>query len=103
MNNEVISTRCFNQDQSWNFERTTKFISNTKKFTLKVSICRNAYDNQSFGRVYMWDGNQWNVVVDVPISECQCCDVSYVQKGVVASYFMADHNRLLAEALKIVD
>jgi hypothetical protein len=102
MTNEIIiSERCYNQDQSWYYERTAKFEAATQSVKLKVSIRRNAYDHQSHAQVYFWNGQQWNLLVDSPISECECKDIAYFNKGVKPSFFMADRNRLLVEALKI--
>lgn len=101
LSSTVISTRCYLADQSWYFERVTKFNGG---ITLKINIRRNAYNDQSYAHVSIWDtvNTQWNIVVEAPISECVCQDIDYCSKGVTPSYFEADHNRLLVEAMKIV-
>ena len=105
----IISERCYNQDQSWYYERTSKFESPAQsewewlwhRVKLKVNIRRNAYDHQSYARVHLWNGQQWNLLVDAPISECLCKDVDWIDKNAKPSFFTADCNRLIVEALKI--
>ena len=99
---KLISQRCYYQDQSWYFERTVSLREGTtKSIKLKVSIRRNAYDNQSYARVYMWDGTKWNQVVNSPITECVCKIISYVNLNITVVHFEDDYTRLLNEALKI--
>ena len=100
-NETIISERCYNQDQSWYYERTAKFESPTQSVKLKVYIRRNAYDEQSCALVHLWSGQGWNLIVTAPISECLCKDVDWIDKNVKPSFFTADCNRLIVEALKI--
>jgi hypothetical protein len=102
MKRKKISIRCYNRDQSWYFETVIQFNNGVKQFTLKVNIRRNAYDNQSCAKVYFWDGTKWNVIVDAPITECECKKISYVTNNVTTNDFTADSDRLLKEALQIV-
>jgi hypothetical protein len=98
MNTKTISERVYQQNQSWYFERTV-LIGGEK---LKVEIRRNAYDDQSYGRVMKWDGNEWKQVVHSPIQLLQCRHISYVTSGVVASHFEKDFGQLFNEAAKII-
>lgn len=97
----VISTRVWKADQSWYFEHVVKFENQRQSVRLKVSIRRNAYDFQSYGRVYFWDGKQWNRIVDTPLVFLRCKQVSDLDLNVNASAFEVDCERLLGEALKI--
>jgi pyruvate/2-oxoglutarate/acetoin dehydrogenase E1 component len=95
----TISIRCYNQSQSWHFE---KVVAIGKK-TFKVYIIRNAYDFQSYAKVYIYDTKEskWNQIVNAPITECECQKISYVTKDVNKSVFANDFERLLAEAKQI--
>jgi len=95
---DTISERCYNQNQSWNYERTVN-VDGTK---LRVQIRRNAYDMQSFARVHIWDGSNWNVVCSRPISECTCKTISYVQDKINDGLFKSDADSILKEAMQIV-
>lgn len=81
-----ISERCYNRDQSWNYEWTGQI--GKQKF--RVRIRRNAHHEQSYARVFIWDpvSLKWNSVVDSPIGECDCG-------------FHTDRDRLLREATDI--
>lgn len=100
---KLISERCYNQDQSWYFERTVKVKNEFNERSLRVTIRRNAYDNQSYARVDVWDTskNVWNRVVNAPITECECKRISYVDNHISITVFGTDYSRLLDEALKI--
>ena len=93
---ETISIRCYNQSQSWYYEEV---IAVGKK-TFKVCIRRNAYDCQSYAKVYIYDTNasKWNEIVNAPIMECECQEISYVTKNVTTRDFENDAKRLLEEA-----
>ena len=93
----TISERCYLQNQSWCFERTVNFEH--KRF--KINIHRNAFDEQSYARVYLWDKTQWNLVVDAHISECVCKKIDYTQYNVNLLSFEEDYRRLLNEAIEI--
>lgn len=94
----TINTQVFNADQSWYFTRIIKVDA----IKLKVSIIRNAYDDQSKAKVYKWDGNQWHVVHSLPITDCVCKRISYVTQNITAAVFESDYEKLLAVALQIV-
>ena len=100
-NHHTISKRFYNENQSWILNYT---VGIGDEHRLLVEIRRNAYDQQSYGRVSRWDGTRWHRVVNVPISECQCRVVSYVQPEGKAreDLFVLDAYRLLEEAKKII-
>jgi hypothetical protein len=101
-----ISERVYKRSQSWHYERTVNvYVSdwrNGQAHKLKVYICRNAYDAQSYATVSRWDGSQWQNMVSAPITECECMSISYVQAGITAEAFAEDFARLLREAVSIV-
>lgn len=99
----TISTRVYNQDQSWYFQRTAEIKARgNKKHTLRVNIRRNAYDNQSYAKVERWNGTEWKNVVNAPITECECKGIAYVDNGISARHFEKDSDRLVQEAESIV-
>jgi hypothetical protein len=102
MKSKIISSRCYNQDQSWYFERVIRYQGDNGHFTLKVHIRRNSYNSQSHAQVSIWDGFEWSNIVNAPISECVCKTISYTDNNVTMSQFEDDEKRLLEEALLIV-
>ncbi len=101
----VISERFYNQDQSWFFERTTKFESTCgipQTVKLKTEIRRNAYDCQSYARVFVWNGSEWKLVLNAPITHCECVEACYTSRTTDPKPFVSDHYRYTAEALEIV-
>jgi len=99
----TISTRVFNQDQSWVFQRTVEIKARKNaKHTLRINIRRNAYDNQSYAKVERWNGTEWKNVVNAPITECECKGISYVDLNISARHFERDAERLVKEAEAIV-
>jgi len=97
---KTISERLYNRDQSWYFERIVR--KDVRSAPLKVDIRRNAYDNQSGARVWRWNGSEWKLVVDAPISDCVCRSVRYTNDASVSD-FECDFDRLLNEALEIIE
>lgn len=102
MTKTIISERVYNQNQSWYFEHTVLVNEGTTSFKLRVAIRRNAYDNQSYAHVDMWNGNEWKRVLGVPITECVCKSISYTDVAVTKTAFVIDSNKLLLETCKIV-
>lgn len=98
-----ISTKFFNQGQSWNYERIVKCAVRGTPASLKVVIRRNAYDEQSYGRTYLWDGHKWENVVDYPIGFLKCKSVSYVAQKPSEKLFEEDFETLLGDALLILN
>ena len=95
---DIISEQCYNQNQSWYFKRYLKH-GNTSLF---VEICRNAYDHQSYGRVYQWSGTKWELVYSSPIELLTCVTISYVDKEVKPNHFFTDTDTLIDMAVKII-
>lgn len=96
---ENISCKTWNSDQSWHHESVFK----DKKHTLRITIKRNAYDNQSYANVKRWNGEKWHEVCHRPIEYCVCRQISYVTRNIDAGDFVYDVDSLLEEALAIVD
>lgn len=95
----VISEKFFNQNQSWNFERIIKADSHK----LKVTIRRNAYDNQSYANVERWSGTRWEFVYNEPIELCLCKSESYVNENPFKNKFVKDAERLIEISMKIIN
>ncbi len=64
----------WNGDQSWNYRAHWSLANRC----LRVTIRRNSYDDQSYQNVELFDGDQWNHIVDEPIA-ASFKDVSYVE------------------------
>ena len=74
---ETISERIWNGSQSWNYER----IEKRPGITYKISIRRNAYDDQSYLSGYLFDGQKWHLIVAAPMIEDYISHaISYVDK-----------------------
>ena len=97
-----ISERVYNQDQSWYFERTVTVTNSDVIIKLRVSIRRNAYNDQSYARVDQWTATGWERVIDAPIMECDCSAISYTDNKPATCLFKDDADRLLQEAIQIV-
>jgi hypothetical protein len=100
-----ISTRFYNQSWSWHYARTVAVDESSNKpgIRIKVEICRNAYDQQSYGRTYIWSGSKWELVVNVPIEGLLCKHVSYTHNKyeVNRKAFEKDADDLLDETIRI--
>lgn len=99
---ETIAEQVYNAEQSWYFERIVKAgcWGSTK---LRVKIRRNAYDDQSFARVYLWTKTEWSLVAERPITDCECRRLSYTLRGgVSARDFENDYAALIATALAVI-
>ena len=64
----TISERIWSADQSWNYERVHSTEDGQR---LRTTIRRNAYDNQSYGKVERWDGAKWQIVLTRTIDEME--------------------------------
>jgi len=95
---KLIQKNLYNQNQSWNY---LEIIEDTHGNRLRISVRRNAYEEQSHAKVERWDGNQWQFVTSIPITECACYDISYVTKDPDQTLFEQDAVmlRLYAEAI----
>lgn len=100
-----ISTRFYNQTQSWYYVRTVAVDKSPSKpgIRIKVEIRRNAYDEQSYGRTYLWSGSKWELVVNSPIEGLRCEHASYVHNKyeVDCQAFERDAEDLLDETIRI--
>lgn len=94
-----ISQRCYKQSQSWYYEWTGALKG--RKF--KVAIRRNAYDEQSYARGFIYDPgrSEWSLIVNAPITECDCKRISYTQENVTADDFHNDADKIMDELEKI--
>ena len=90
--------KVWNGDQSWNYESLHVVAYDQK---IKIKIKRNAYDNQSWSKAYLFDGNKWNTIVETPHPLMKCLGISYVQKEVKAEKFYEDE-KILLEEVKIL-
>jgi len=97
---KIIAEQCYKQRQSWCYDRVVRYTAGDH--TLKVSIERNAYDDQSHAKVSRWDGAEWKYVHDKPIAQCHCSKISYVQEGVRPDDFLKDAEDLLGVAMDII-
>jgi hypothetical protein len=97
---------CFsNSSQSWHY--TSHWHAVTRDVMLRVSIRRNAYDEQSFARVEAFDKtkNEWNTIGSVPFTSTACQEVSYVMRSLTPgqkALFERDAKRLLDLAMVII-
>lgn len=98
MTTKTISERFYNQSQSWFYER----IADSGSHRFRVFIRRNAYDEQSFVRGYVFCSTalQWNLIVDRPIMGAACEASSYVDKGRKELY-QQDSDNVLNELISI--
>lgn len=94
----TISERCWNANQSWRYEHTVR-VGQT---VLRISICRNAYDFQSWGKVERWDGAKWQQVVYKAIEFLRCSALSYAKPGATEADFSDDALDLEGEACAIL-
>lgn len=104
MTKTAINPIAYNTDQSWNYQ--VHFLTGNGVM-LRISIRRNAYDNQSHARVEAFDGAglKWNPLGSIPFETCACKTISYVQKQLTGSdmvLFEQDADRLLQMALVIL-
>lgn len=93
-----ITESCYKEHQSW-WYRKVVIIDSHK---LRVNIRRNAYDEQSYANVERWDGTKWQVIHDLPITDCACKTVSYVMENITASSFAIDADNLISIAMNIL-
>lgn len=97
---EVISTRSWKGSQSLNYEQVLSFAGRV----LRVTIDRDAYDDQSSLVGSLFDGTKWNRVVSLPLKDSRIQKHSYVEKinlGVLGS-FEADAATMTSELIKIL-
>lgn len=95
-----ISEQFYNAHQSWNYEVISQRHDGLK---LKVSIRRNAYDDQSYVRGYALDPVhfKWNLIVDDCIEFANCAKASYVNKHENAEPFEMDADNVFEKLTSI--
>lgn len=97
---EKISERHWQGSQSWNFQRVTRLEDGQ---TIRTTIKRDAYDDQSYGKVERWDGEKWRGVVRVPLSELPLsCNAYLTPASVEATRFYPAAELIEAEAVAII-
>lgn len=77
----VEPLRTWQADQSWNAERVVRHTASG--IVLRAKIRRNAYDDQSFGRVEALEMPEakWNCLLTRRIQEIGCSALSYQTPG----------------------
>lgn len=95
----------WNSDQSWHWESLLVINPEGKSRILKVNIRQNAYKDQSYQQVHLFDGDKWNLLVSQPIDK-EFESVSYVQKTLSPqqkAIFTKVENSMLKIASLILD
>lgn len=84
MTDKFISVTTYNQNQTWHHEEIRQFRGQgIGVVSLKATIRRNAYDDQSYVRIEKWsDFNGWNVIASFPITDFPAHRLSYVRKDI---------------------
>lgn len=70
----MMSQRWWNSDQSWRYEA----VHCVAERMVRITICRNSYNFQSYLKADLFDGNKWNNLVIWPIGGFE--KVSYTKK-----------------------
>jgi len=94
-----MTEKVWDANQSWYYQAVHKLYGRT----LRVDIRRNAYDEQSWAKISLFDketGN-WNVIATNP--HMKCLHISYVQKNIKANVFLSDEDILLKEAKMLLE
>jgi hypothetical protein len=101
---EVVSERLYESGQSWNYKLIVAVHTFEIAHKLRVSIRRNAYDEQCHCKVSRWDGDKWHYVTGMPIAEARCEPIVYVLKRSEfdIGVFRIDARTLLEEAKAVV-
>jgi len=79
---ETISSDVYKHRQSWRRTDIIDLETNEVSHRLKLTVHRDAYDDQSRYTVERWDGSKWNFVlsVDHSLMPSRTRQVSYVSK-----------------------
>lgn len=65
MKKSIIHEKIFNGSQSVNYTGLWKISESGQTQKLRVLIKRDSYDSQSYAKVQLWDGSQWNFVTSL--------------------------------------
>jgi hypothetical protein len=95
-----ISERFYNQHQSWFYDWTGALPSGT----FRVSIRRNAYDEQSWIKGYCFNKTLtcWQLLVEIPIHDAKCSVASYARTAEI-EHFQEDAKRAIEEMRQILE
>ncbi len=73
-------------------------------YKIKVSICSDAYDFQSYARIYVWKDLAWSLIDTIRYSEMSTKPgLVYSPKTIDPSYFLHDRDSLIEIAEKILE
>jgi hypothetical protein len=86
-----ISERVWQGRQSWDGELVTRL--NGRK--VRATVHRDGYDEQSWGRVHVWTGDEWNHVLTRNPREIGLGDLSYRRDEASATPLVKNALRLL--------
>jgi len=80
VNRMLIDPKLYNVDQSWHYETLWELEQGKRRHKVKVEICRNAYNFQSYGRASLFSPThmQWTCVAETPGPQLTCLGLSYV-------------------------
>ena len=92
-------SKLWNSDQSWFFESLWKI----EKRVVRIHIRRNAYNQQSYEQVYLFDGDKWNLIVNLPISQ-SFEKIHYTHKELSSSQeqIFYDTEKILIETISTI-
>lgn len=95
------TSRLWQGSQSWNAEQVVRTAGGQ---TLRSTVKRDAYDDQSIAAVDMWTGKNWTTVLTRSFGELPAKEVSYVwDEGRARIPMMASLDVLHEAARRIVE
>lgn len=100
---EEIDLSVRNSGQSWYWQQIRKYNIVQR---LRVNICRNAYDHQSYANIEKWsDERGWVIISTHSITDYPCSKVSYTTKELNDTHhewFIQSAERLFAIGMKFL-
>lgn len=94
-----LTQKIWKANQSWHYEALWQV--NDRR--IKISIRRNAFDEQNHCVAKMFDGDKWNGIASTPHSRMNCNHLSYMQPNPpTVKDFQTDEDILLAEVKMIL-
>jgi hypothetical protein len=101
---ERISEKFYAGSQSLHHETLWKVASAGRHVRIKVEICRDSHNSQSYIRAFAFDCEalRWNLIASSPITSAACESQSYAQKSPKIEPFRADAKTILAEVALIL-